>query len=78
MISCSDFLNEISNYVDDEIAADIRAELEAHLAHCRNCSVLLDSTRKTVQILVDSECFDLPETVLKPITEQIMSRIQKP
>ena len=77
MISCSEFLNELSNYLEGEVAADIRAKLEAHLACCRTCSVLIDSTRKTVQIVVDSECFDLPDEVLKPITEQIMDRIQK-
>ena len=75
MISCSDFLSEISNYLDGDVAADVRAQLEAHMAHCRTCSVLIDSTRKTVQIVVDSECFDLPDNVRKPITEQIMSRI---
>lgn len=77
MISCSDFLNELSNYIDGEVAADIRAQLETHLAHCRSCSVLIDSTRKTVQIVVDSECFDLPADILEPITDHIMSRIQK-
>ena len=78
MISCSDFLNEISNYLDGEVAAYVRAQLEAHLSHCQTCSVLIDSTRRTIRIVADSQCFDLPDNVLGPIAEQIISRIQKP
>ena len=77
MISCSDFLNEISNYLDGEIADDVRAQIQAHLSHCRTCSVLIDSTRKTIHIVADAQSFDLPDNVLKPIAEQIIDRIQK-
>lgn len=38
----------LSEYIDDELPAAERAELEAHLLDCRNCSVLLGELRAVV------------------------------
>lgn len=76
MINCSDFMAEMGNYLEDELAAEVREQLEQHLAHCRTCTVLVDSTRKTLQIVTDSGSFDLPETAYKPIAEAIMAKIR--
>ena len=76
MISCEEFLAELGNYLEDDVAAAARSQLEDHLAHCRTCQVLYDSARKTLQILTDSGCFDLPETTASLITAKVMSRIR--
>lgn len=76
MISCADFLAELSNYVEGDVADNLRAQLEVHLSHCRSCTVLVDSTRKTIQILADADCFELPEVICGCITENIIQRIQ--
>ncbi len=76
MISCTDFMAEIANYLDGEVAADVRLQLENHLSHCKTCQVVLDSTRKTLKIVTDSGSFDLPEAAFKPIAERIMARIR--
>ena len=76
MISCADFLAELSNYVEGDIADELRAQLEAHLSHCRSCTVLVDSTRKTIRILADSACFELPQEVCKGISDSVIRRIQ--
>ena len=76
MISCADFMAEIANYLEGEVAADVRLQLENHLSHCQTCQVVLDSTRKTLKIVTDSGSFDLPETVFKPIAQRIMARIR--
>ena len=77
MISCSDFMAEIGNYLEGDLAAEVRGQLENHLAHCQICHVVVDSTRKTLQIVTDTGSFDLPETVSKPITERVMARIRE-
>jgi hypothetical protein len=76
VISCADFLAEISNYVEGDVAGELRAQLEFHLSHCRSCTVLVDSTRKTIRILTEADCFDLPPDVCSHIGKQIMDRIQ--
>ena len=76
MINCTDFMVEIGNYLDGEAAAEVRAQIEAHLSHCQTCQIVYDSARKTVKVLTDSGSFDLPEAASKPIAESVMARIR--
>ena len=77
MISCADFMAEIGNYLEGDVAAEVRAPLEQHLAHCQTCTVLVDSTRKTLKIVTDSGAFDLPEDAFRPLGEKIMARLRE-
>ena len=77
MISCADFMAAIGDYLEGDVAAEIRLQLETHLSHCTHCHVVYDSARKTVRVLTDSGSFDLPESAAKPITENIMARIRR-
>lgn len=77
MISCADFMTEIGNYLDGEVAAEVRLRLEAHLSHCETCQVVLDSARKTLQIVTNSGSFDLPQETFRPIAERIMARARE-
>ncbi len=60
MIGCEQLLLEISNYLDAEVDAALRAEIEAHLTGCRRCSLLVDTTRRTVRIIADERVLTLP------------------
>ncbi len=76
MISCADFMAEIGNYLEGDVAEGVRLQLEHHLSHCQTCTVLVDSSRKTISIVTDTGSFDLPEATFRPIAERIMSRIR--
>lgn len=76
MISCADFLAQLSDYVEGDVADELRAQLEMHLSHCRSCTILVDSTRKTIRILTDAECFELPDNVCSAMSERIIGRIR--
>jgi hypothetical protein len=67
---------ELANFLDDQVAAEIRRELEIHLAHCRTCQALYDSARKTLTIVTESHSFELPEEVSSRILERIMSKVR--
>ena len=77
MIRCSDFIAEIGNLLDGEAAAELRAELEHHLAHCQTCQVIYDSARNTVKIVTESGSFELPPGVSKSVTANVMARIRE-
>lgn len=68
---------EIGNYLEGDVAEEVRLQLEHHLAHCQTCTVLVDSTRKTLKIVTDTGSFDLPAIAFKPIAENIMARIRE-
>ena len=50
MLTCKDFLSELSEYLDEAVDAQARVKLEEHIAECPNCWVIADTTKKTVQI----------------------------
>jgi hypothetical protein len=77
MISCANFMAEIGNYLDGDVAEDLRAQWEHHLSHCQTCTVLVDSTRKTLKIVTDTGTFDFPEAAFRPIAERVMARIRE-
>jgi hypothetical protein len=67
---------EIGNYLEGDVADEVRHQLEQHLSHCQTCTVLVDSSRKTLKIVTDTGTFDLPESTFRPIAEKIMARIR--
>ncbi len=75
-LACQDVQAEISNYLDEDLSPDIRRALEAHLATCRTCHILLDSVRKTLRIVTDSGSFELPLERSSPLVERIMARVR--
>lgn len=76
MISCRDFMDEIGNYLDDDVAGEVRRRLEEHLAHCKTCTVICDSARKTIRVVTESNSFDLDDEDFRPLADKIMERIR--
>jgi anti-sigma factor RsiW len=62
-VTCQNFLDEMSDYIDGSLEEELRVSIEAHLAKCPNCWVVFDETRKTVQIYQSMECNQLPKQV---------------
>ena len=60
MVSCHRVLQELSNYLDEDIDPDLRAAIEEHVCGCHRCSVLVDSTRKMLYIVGDERTFEIP------------------
>lgn len=77
MITCDEFMAEMGNYLEGDVALQVRQQLEQHLSHCQTCQVVYDSTLKTVKIVTDSGSFDLPEEAAGSIRDNVMARIRK-
>jgi anti-sigma factor (TIGR02949 family) len=61
---CKDLLSSISAYVDGDLAGELCAELEQHLAGCENCRIVVDTLQKTVYLVhANNAEADLPENV---------------
>ena len=81
MLTCKDFLSELSDYLDETIDAELRNKLERHITECPNCWVIADTTRKTIQIYKGMEPCPIPpdvESRLMKALEKKMSAKQKP
>ncbi len=63
LVTCKDFLNELSEYLDETVDGSVRQELEQHLSECPNCYVVCDTTKKTIAIYRGSEQYPIPGEV---------------
>jgi anti-sigma factor RsiW len=63
LLTCKDFLGELSEYLDETIDAELRSRLERHITECPNCWVIADTTRKTIQIYKGMEPYPIPADV---------------
>ena len=60
---CQELLGQLSDYVDGELEASLCAELEAHLAGCPNCRVMVDTLHKTITLYQTQSSPQLPDEV---------------
>ena len=73
-MTCSEFLKELTDYLDDALDTRTRAELEEHLAWCHNCYVICDTTKKTIEIYRDSTLYELPDDLRTRLRSAIMNK----
>ena len=59
-IDCRHVWQHISAYIDGDVDAVLRIEIDRHLEHCEICSAVLDSTRNVVVIMADDRVFEIP------------------
>ena len=45
---CREVVKLLNGYLDDALPADVRAAVEAHLAGCDGCTLVLDEFRQTI------------------------------
>ena len=60
VLNCKHVWNEISNYIDGTVPPELRDSIEQHLASCRHCAAVLDSTRNILYLIADERTFALP------------------
>jgi anti-sigma factor RsiW len=75
-LHCKDVLENLSCYIDGDGSAELRQAIERHIAHCRRCRVIVDTTQRTVSIVMDADPFEVPLAVsarLYARLEQVLS-----
>ncbi|HSR06907.1 MAG TPA: zf-HC2 domain-containing protein [Bryobacteraceae bacterium] len=63
MVTCKQFLQELNDYLDPKVDAEIKIHLAAHVSQCPNCFVIVDTTLKTLQVYKGMEPQAIPEGV---------------
>jgi anti-sigma factor (TIGR02949 family) len=49
--SCKAMLSSLSDYVDGTLSDELCQEIDRHLADCQDCTIMVDTLRKTVSIV---------------------------
>ena len=74
-MNCKHVIRELSNYIDGNLDPALKQELERHLAHCEDCTMIVDQTRKTIQIFSGSEPINLPSDVKSRLHAALHKRL---
>ena len=73
-MKCNDFLKELTDYLDGTANVDVRLELEEHLHWCHDCYVVMNTTKKTIEIYRDNKLYELPENLRSRLHQAIMTK----
>jgi hypothetical protein len=63
LLTCKQFLQELNDYFDPNTDPEIRRQLQSHVTECPNCFVIVDTTKKTLEVYKGVEPQTLPEDV---------------
>jgi Putative zinc-finger len=60
VVNCEQVWREISNYVDGDVDAGLRATMEEHLKTCKRCASMLAGTKNVVALYGDERMLEVP------------------
>jgi hypothetical protein len=76
-VTCTEFLVQLDDLIDDVVTTQMRADLQEHLRGCDHCEVTLNTTRKTIEIYRSHEIYELPTGLRERLHKAIMERCKK-
>lgn len=76
-MNCKDIIRELSEYLDGELTPAVRAQLETHLKDCEDCRMVVDGTRKTIEIFCHCQPVPLPQDVRSRLHSALRRHLSK-
>ncbi|MGQ9903078.1 MAG: anti-sigma factor family protein [Anaerolineae bacterium] len=70
---CRQLLESLSDYVDGDLADEICAEIERHMASCERCRIVVDTLRKTVELY--QAVADAPAVLPADVRQRLFFRL---
>lgn len=71
MITCSDAVKRLWEYLDANVDAATREAIEGHLARCRRCCGELEFAEELRRFLSDAAHDDVPEDVMQRLNQTL-------
>ena len=69
--NCKALLGSLSEYIDGELPTDLCAQLEKHLEGCDNCRIVLNTTRRTIDLVQVSSEENVPDDVRERLFKRL-------
>ncbi|MBI4466947.1 MAG: zf-HC2 domain-containing protein [Acidobacteria bacterium] len=70
-------IRQLCDYLDGELDPALAEELEKHLEHCEDCHLVVDTTRKTIEIYCNTEPLPLPADVRGRLERALADRLRE-
>lgn len=75
MLTCKDFLRELSEFLDESLDSATKQELQQHVNDCPNCWVVMDTTKQTINVYKGMEPQEIPEEMHSKLMDALKKRI---
>jgi hypothetical protein len=59
-VHCEQVWQEISNYIEGDVSADLRAAMDEHFRTCAHCKSVLEGTRNVIRLYGDERMIEVP------------------
>lgn len=76
-MKCKGLFTELADYLDEMLDPALRAEIEEHLVKCTNCRIVVNTTKKTVEIFCNSEPVALPPETRERLHLALEKRLRR-
>ena len=76
-MNCKGVIRELSSYLEGDLETTVLTDLEIHLKRCEDCRLIVDTTRKTIEIYCKAEPVPLPEDVRIRLHETLIRRLTR-
>lgn len=63
----------LSEYIDGSLSEELCEALERHLSECENCRVVVNTTRKTIELY---QAMDAPGPLPEDVRERLFRRLE--
>lgn len=60
-MACEEIRRELSNYIENDTSAELRAGIDEHLRSCSRCKAVLDGVRNIITLAGDERAMPVPE-----------------
>ena len=76
-MNCNKVILELTSYLDGALDTSVQLDLEQHLFRCKDCRLVVDTTRQTIQIFCNSEPVPLPDGVRERLHAALLERFRR-
>jgi Putative zinc-finger len=71
-IACDEVRQELANYIEDDVPAELRRRIENHFLTCDGCYAIYDGLRKIVRLVGGNDVIELPAGFSRRLYQRIV------
>lgn len=76
-MNCLNVVKELSSYLEEDLDPTLRSSIERHLSDCEDCRLVVDTTKKTIQIFCNAEPAPLPPDTRERLRQALEKRLRR-
>ncbi len=70
-VDCYQVRRELVNWIEGDLTADLKAQVDLHLKNCQHCTAVYDGATNIIRLLRDEKAIELPPGVSKRLYRRL-------